>query len=99
MDVQLSRHRWESNKPLWSAFGVDALIAGNPTSQQPPGRIVTFGNLLVEGKGAEPENLQRAPPLTAPLPIERWQILTQHAHNGWVQIQDFIAAYKTHKRL
>ena len=51
--------RAHSGARFFIAFDDDALTARDQTSQRPSGRIATLGSLLVEGKGAEPDSLQR----------------------------------------
>ena len=73
------------------AFDVDVLLAWDPKSQRAPGRTVTLGGLLVEGKGEEPDSLPRPPPPPMRAIRDRWEILrTQKASNGWCKVQDFV---------
>ena len=95
------------------AFEVEPLLAWSPNSQRAPSRIVTLGNLLIEGKGEELHSLPRPPPPPRRPPVDRWQILkNMHGHQGWCQVQQFVeifgfqgradpkhASYKTCKRL
>ena len=76
------------------AIDVKTLLEWDPSSQRAPARITTMGNLLVEGKGVEPDSLPRPqPPPTRSL-VDRWKILRdKHAHNGWAQVQDFITVF------
>ena len=95
------------------ACDIDVLLDWEPASQRAPSRTVALGNLLVEGKGSEPDTLSRPPPPPMRSLPDQWEILrTTKSINGWCKVQDFVimfglkgradakhACYKVSKRL
>ena len=76
------------------AFDVDKLLAWQPQSQRPSSTLALLGNFVKEGKGEEPESLERAPPPVRLQRPDRWELLREtKSRNGWCAVLDFVDVF------